>query len=282
MTFYWVYDMPTWKMVFMITAISVGVTWFGTIFVRPFLRVFFRSQQSANDLISYLLGSHGVYFGILLGLLALSAYQNFTDTDKLVSQEASRLAGLYRDVSSYPEPGRTQLCSLLRKYTRYVIDEAWPLQRQGIIPPGGVQMVSDFQDELMKFEPTTPRLEILHAQTLAQFNTFVESRRLRLHAVNTGIPAIIWYVMLIGAAVNIVLIWLLDMKLIVHLFLGGVISFFLATLIAMTVAMDNPFRGEVSIPPTAFELLYEQYMQDKSTLPSAAERDARDPIKYNS
>jgi hypothetical protein len=125
-----------------------------------------------------LLGSHGVYFGILLGLLALSAYQNFTDTDKLVSQEASRLAGLYRDVSSYPEPGRDHLCSQLRKYTRYVIDEAWPLQRQGIIPPGGVQLVSDFQDELMKFEPTTPRLEILHAQTLSQFNAFVESRRL--------------------------------------------------------------------------------------------------------
>jgi hypothetical protein len=61
-----------------------------------------------------------------------------------------------------------------------------------------------------------------------------------------------------------------------------VISFFLATLIAMTVAMDNPFRGEVSIPPTAFELLYEQYMQHQLTRPSAAERDARDPNKYNS
>jgi hypothetical protein len=51
------------------------------------------------------------------------------------------------------------------------------------------------------------------------------------------------------------------MKLIPQLFLGGITSFFLATLIALVAAMDNPFRGEVSIGPDAFQLIYDQLMK---------------------
>ena len=71
--FYWIYDMPTWTMVLMVCVIFVGATWFGVIFIRPILRVFVGRQPGLNDLVGYLLGAHGVYFGILLGLLALAA-----------------------------------------------------------------------------------------------------------------------------------------------------------------------------------------------------------------
>ena len=73
----------------------------------------------------------GVIYGLLLGLLAVATYQNHTDVEKAVSSEASSLAALYRDVTAYPEPQRTDLKNLLREYTRYVIEEAWPLQRRG-------------------------------------------------------------------------------------------------------------------------------------------------------
>jgi len=45
-------------------------------------------------------------------------------------------------VTAYPEPQRTELTTLLREYTRYVIEEAWPLQRQGLVPPGGVNLIA--------------------------------------------------------------------------------------------------------------------------------------------
>jgi hypothetical protein len=129
-----------------------------------------------------------------------------------------------------------------------------------LIPRGGTDITSQFQERLLQFEPATKGQEILHAQTLAQFNSFVETRRIRLNAVSSGIPAILWYVVAIGAAVNIVLVWLLDVKFIAHLFLGGIASLFLATLIALVAAMDCPFRGEVSIAPDAFESVYQQLL----------------------
>ena len=47
------------------------------------------------------------------------------------------------------------------------------------------------------------------------------------------------------------------MKLVPHLILSGVISFYLATLIALIAAMDNPFRGEVCVSPDPYENVYE-------------------------
>jgi hypothetical protein len=70
-----------------------------------------------------------------------------------------------------------------------------------------------------------------------------------------------WYTVAIGAVVNMLLLCLFDLRLGVHLTLGGLISFFTATMVALIALVDNPFRGEVSVPPTAFELIYDQMMK---------------------
>jgi len=258
--FYWLHDLPTWGMVLLISSVFLAITWLGTLFIRPVLRAFLRSHPDRATYVSYLLGSHGVYFGILLGLLALAAFDNFGRTQAQVAEEASQLASLYRDVDAYPEPARSELKGYLQDYTRYVIDKAWPLQRQGVIPREGTRIVSAFQRALTRFEPQTRGQEILHAEAMGQFNDFVGARRLRLNAVQGGIPAIMRCVVAIGVLTNMFLIWLLDMKLLPHLFLGGANMFFLATLIALVVAMDNPFRGEVSVSSAAYELVYQDLM----------------------
>jgi Protein of unknown function (DUF4239) len=129
-----------------------------------------------------------VIYGLLLGLLAVATYQNHSDVEKTVSSEASSLAALYRDVTAYPDPIRSELKALLRDYTRYVIDEAWPLQRKGIVPAGAVKKVAAFHARLVAFEPQTKSQEPLHETTLSQFNTFFEYRRTRLYSVTSGIP----------------------------------------------------------------------------------------------
>jgi hypothetical protein len=70
-----------------------------------------------------------------------------------------------------------------------------------------------------------------------------------------------WYTVAVGALINIFLLWLFDLRLGIHLLLGGILSFFLATMISLIVLMDHPFRGEVSVSPAAFQLVYNQLMK---------------------
>ena len=94
-----------------------------------------------------------VFYGLAVALIAVNVWQTHADVAKIVSQEASAVAALYRDVSSYPEPIRSRLQDQLRSYVQYVIHDAWPLQRKGQVPAGGVELMNRFQGTLAGFEP---------------------------------------------------------------------------------------------------------------------------------
>lgn len=259
--FYWIYDIPTWQLGALFAVLFVGVTWLGILFISPIIKLWFRSQEGLNDLVGYALGAFGVFYGLLLGLLAVATYQNAASVDDTVAREAAALAALYRDVSSYPEPIRADLQKRLQDYTRFVIEKAWPAQRRGEVPQGSVQMMDEFQRALTQFEPTTKGQEILHAETLKAYNEMVVLRRLRINAIQAGIPGVMWYVVGVGAIINTLLILCFRMRFDIHLVIGGVLSFFVGVVIFMIAAMDHPFRGEVSVVPDAFELIYTSLMK---------------------
>lgn len=254
------YEFPTQAMVVMVIGFLLVLTWAGALFVRPLARTLIRHQPGVNDIVAYLLGAHGVYFGILLGLLSVAAYGNYSATEALVTEESAKLAAVYRDSASYPEPFRTQLTDILREYTEYTINEAWPLQREGKVPAKGQTILDRFQGAMIKYEPKSRAQEILHAELFSHFNLLLEAQRKRVLAVTSAIPDILWFVVYIGAIVNILWVWLLDMKLVPQLFLGGITSFYLATLIALLGAMDKPFRGKVSVSSDPYRFLYESVM----------------------
>jgi hypothetical protein len=259
--FYWIYEIPILSVLGLFALVFVGLCWLGTITFRPFIEPWFHAQTRLNEVLGDFLQYFGVIYGLLLGLLAVATYQNHTDVEKAVAGEASSLAAFYRDVSAYPEPERTELKALIREYTRSTIEDAWPLQRKGI-DPWKVNRAAPMHARLALFEPQTKGQEALHNAALRQFNEFFEDRRTRIFSVTAGIPPIMWYTVTVGALINMVLIWMFDLRLGVHLLLGGLISFFTGTMICLIVLLDNPFRGVVGVSPHAFELIYSQMMNE--------------------
>jgi hypothetical protein len=84
--------------------------------------------------------------------------------------------------------------------------------------------------------------------------------------VTTGIPAVLWYVVLLGAGLTFGLLWMFDMRLGLQLVMGGMLAFFTGTVICLIASMDYPFRGEVSIGPEAYQEVYDDLMEGTSTL----------------
>jgi len=257
--FYWIYDYSSASIGLLFAAVFVGFTWLGTIVLRPLVRSWIHGKRTANDMVGFAFSGFSVLYGLLLGLLAVAAYQNFSSVSDLVDKEASVVASLYRDTEGFPAPIKSNLQRELREYTRFVVDKAWPQQRKGIVPTGGAETA--LANDLITFKPQDRSEEIVFAEALREFNTFLEFRRERLANVTTGIPAVLWWVVGVGAVLNIILIWLLDMEIHVHLMLGGVLALFLGIVIFLIAALDNPFRGEVSVGPDAFQLVYDNLMK---------------------
>jgi len=258
----WVYNVPAALAVGVIALIFVAICWGGIVALRPLVKSLVHREPGLNEIIGDFLQYFGVIYGLLLGLLAVATYQNLAEVDKTVGHEAAALGALYRDVSAYPEPIRSELQDEIRHYTRFVIDEAWPLQRKGIVPAGAVTKAARIHESLAGFEPQSKSQEAMHAVALRQFNTFYEYRRERLYSVTSGIPPVLWYTVGIGVLLNMLLLWLFNLRLELHLLLGGILSVFLAAMISLILLMDQPFRGEVSVSPRAFELVYDQLMKN--------------------
>jgi hypothetical protein len=259
--FYWIYDYPTWAMGLVFAAFFLAVSLGGLFLFRLGFSEWIHTEKRANEMVGFALSSFSVLYGILLGLVAVGAYQNFSTISDLVTKEGSCLAGFYRDVSAFPEPYKDKLQADLRNYTRYTIDYGWPAQRHGHVTTGSTARMTVLFNDLTAFNPTDRRSEVIFAEAFRQFNDLTEVRRARMAEVTTGIPPVLWWVVGIGAFLNVVLIWMLDMERHVHVILTAVLSLFLSVVIFLVAAMDNPFRGEVSVGPGALELVYQTYMK---------------------
>jgi Protein of unknown function (DUF4239) len=203
-----------------------------------------------------------VFYGLALALIAVNVFETYAEVSKIISQEATALAMLYRDVSGYPEPVRSQLQKELRDYVDYVIHEAWPLQQRGQIPSGGVELMNRFQSILINFEPATEGQKLLHGETLRAYNTMIQARRLRLDAVRTGLPGVMWIVILAGAAISLSASFFFkveDVRL--HGILVTLLATFIGLVIFMTFALDRPFLGDLGVRPEPYQLIYDNLMK---------------------
>jgi len=203
-----------------------------------------------------------VFYGLAVALIAVSVWQTHTDAAQTISREATALGALYREVSGYPEPVRSQLQHFLREYVDYVIHEAWPQQRHGQIPSGGVGKVNDFEAKLVTFEPATEGQKILHAETLRAYSEMIEARRLRLDAVLTGLPGVLWFVIVIGALLSLGSTFFFQVEdALLHKIQVILLALFMGLIIFMIFALDRPFRGDLGLQPDPYQLIYDQLMK---------------------
>ncbi len=171
-----------------------------------------------------------VFYGLAVALIAVSVWQTHTDAGATISGEASALGVLYRHVGGYPEPLRSK--------------------------------VKDFEAGLVTFEPATEGQKLLHAETLRAYSQMIEARRLRLDAVLTGLPGVLWFVIVIGALVSLSSTFFFqveDTRL--QRIQVVLLALFVGLIIFIIFALDRPFRGDLGLQPDAYQLIYDQLMK---------------------
>ena len=257
-----IFELPFW-----VTgpAIVAGLCLYAVVglsFVRRRILPRLRVRSEDSEFGGAMVQSVMVFYGLAVALIAVNVWQTYADVAKVVSGEATAAAALYRDVSSYPEPVRSQLQGQLRSYVDYVIHEAWPLQRKGEVPAGGVQIMNQFQAALTAFEPATEGQRALHVESLHAYNELIQSRRLRLDAAGTHLPGLLWLIIFLGALISISSSFFFKVEDArvqgIHVVL---LAAFIGLVIFMTFALDRPFEGDLGLGPEPYQLVYDQLMK---------------------
>jgi len=258
----WLYSIPAFIFFLLVILFFAGFSVLGYLLTRKRIERWLGKPPAQNEVISYYISATGVVYGITLGLIAVGVWENFIHVNTKVEEEAATLSAVYRDVNSYPEPYRGKLTSELKNYTRYVIDEAWPLQEKGIVPNDGGNFMDQFQQTLYLYEPVTEAQKIIHAACLYSFNEYIELRRLRIQSVKGGISYMIWWVVFFGGLVNLMLSWLFVVKnKALHVLMNALLGALIGALIFLIAVLDFPFRGWFRVSSEPFEITYQQLMK---------------------
>ena len=256
------FDIPLWIAGSVIIGVLCLFAVVGLFLVRRRVLPRLRIDSADSEFTGSMMQSVMVFYGLAVALIAVSVFQTYSDTSKVVTGEATALNTLYRDVTSYPDPIRAELQKELREYTDQVIHGAWPMQQRGQIPTAGLEHMSRFQAVLDKFEPTTEGQKILHGETLRAYNLLIQSRRMRLDAVGTGLPKVMWAVIIAGAFISLTSSFFFkveDMRL--HLIEVLLLALFIGLVIFMILSLDRPFRGDLGIRADPYQLVYDQLMK---------------------
>lgn len=207
----------------------VAATWVGILVCRPYARRWIHCRRSANDMIGFALASYATLYGILLGLLAVEAYQDFSSVQEINSKKALTLATLYQDLDGLPRPLRERLQAELRDYTGETLEMHWSDTTARPTSVGASPRLRTILSQLFAFQPTTKGEELVQAMGVQRVNTPIEQRRTLLASAGGSIPEALWWVVGLGAALFMLLMCLFDMEPHVHFVLGGALAIFLGS-----------------------------------------------------
>jgi Protein of unknown function (DUF4239) len=251
----WLYQIPPFLLGVLVVGLFLLLAVAGLRLTRGWRR---KLAGTENEFANYYLATIAVMYAVLLGLIAVASWENYSDVEDVVSQEAIAAAGLYQAVELYPPAHRERMRQLLRQYVSHVVSEEWPAQRRGVVPKAHAQLVRRIARDFSSFQPADLGQQAAYTESLGQLRELLAYRRMRLDSVESNLPGLMWFVVLAGAAITLGMtffFWSEESAL--HRFLNAALAVTLGLMIFMIFSLDRPLVGSVSVEPSAFQEVLE-------------------------
>lgn len=196
----------------------------------------------------------GAIFGLLLGLIAVSLWQDFKHLQEKTIEEASHIGFIYKEAERFPTPEGDTLQLLTENYLDAIIQYGWPDMTLGKESAATKKAFHELGMYTMNIKTNDSGEEYVKQDILDRLIKLYRSRRERLHYASTPrIPDKIWIVLLIGVAITISITFLFPIKdirskTLLTLSYSGMIGL----IIFLMTCLNYPFRGTIRIHPDAY------------------------------
>jgi lysylphosphatidylglycerol synthetase-like protein (DUF2156 family) len=201
-------------------------------------------REEHNNVAGFIYAVLGVAYAVLLAFMLIAVWQDYNTAQTNVESEAHELAGVYFLASQLPEPQRTRLQDLARTYARVVVEEEWPMMKQGETSPRADSLLRQLRLKLLEFDPHTKGEQVLYERGLTQVHDAVDARRSRLLQVREGIPNLLWVVLVVGGVITVSFTYLFGLKSNrTHALMVAALTLVICAILFTIGEFNNPFSG---------------------------------------
>ena len=206
-----------------------------------------------NDSVSVYIGIVSIYIGVSLAFIIADEWQRFRESSNAMSVEASSLGLLYDTLDSMPNT--TEQRFLLRQYINYIIYIEFPSLENGIIPEEAPCVIDRLSRSIYNYIPPDTRSYALFTQAISLLSQSLELRTDRLRSSLTGIQQELWWVLVPGIFIVIIMSWFIKGTFMYKIIMTTFIAIASALLLFLAVALNYQFRGDFGLAPDAFKLV---------------------------
>jgi hypothetical protein len=247
----WIYSHPTWLWGSIVVALSVAAACSGLFVFHRLVPMNLRKAH--NDLAGFTLAIVSVLYAVLLAFIAIATWESFSKASDIVENESDFAGGMYLDTQGLPGPKGAEIRDEIARYVSVVIDDEWPIQRTGRTPEQGWRPLRELATSIATIHPQSLGESVIEAELLRSWNQLYLARSSRLSAVEGHVPAVIWWIVFFGAAITTGYTYFFGSEhLGIHMALTATVAATLALVVVLIIALDWPFRGEISVGPDPF------------------------------
>ena len=229
----------------------VGLAIGGMFLVRR--SVTLSTLESHNQVAGFIYSVVGVVYAVLLAFIAIVVWQQHTQVQTQIEQEANQLGDLYRNAQVFPEEVRTRLQSQIRAYGRIVLEKEWPAMAKGETSVDAWAAYNQLWRAYQQVEARNDHERLWYSKSLDQLDQLGDYRRLRVLSNRAAVPALMWVVLLATGIITIGFSFFFgttnsSAQALMIAALSATIGFVLF----LIWALNHPFAGLIRVEPVAF------------------------------
>ena len=210
-------------------------------------------NDSTNGVVGGYLSIVAVPVGVVLAFIVASAWATFSDAQVKENEEATKLLLLFNVVQELPNTEDIQ--QEIIKYTSFIITDEFPLMRVGVQSTDGLALILELGNMIYAFNPEGEKQSVLYAEMVEMYEEIISLRIIRMGYAVFGLAPELWWVLLLGVIIVIVVSYFLYIKsLVLQAIMVGFVAAVFASMLFLIVALNYPYRGDFALDELPFEI----------------------------
>lgn len=204
-----------------------------------------------HDVSGFVFANLGVLYSVLLGFTVVNVQARFDKIAENSRIEAASIAELYREAQVFPNAADLQ--TALKAYIKSILEEEWEVLYSGKAHPKTEKLLNDVWNAYYKVDISTPREQILYAESIRKLGDSVSARLSRLLGGEESLGDEMWTMLLLGGILIVAFMCMFTFEALwLHLLLAFLLAASIAFPLFLIYTLDTAFSGSIRIEPEAF------------------------------
>jgi hypothetical protein len=207
-----------------------------------------------HEVAGYMLSIVGTLYSVLLGLIVVDTQAKYTEAKSMTQKEADSCLDMFHLSYTMPMKPRRELHTELIDYLRVMNTDEWDSISNGVFNEHAAAPFRAIWWTLDDYEPVTNKQTEAYSKMLDVMQDLTDGRRYRLQRSRTGLPSVLWGVLIAGGVLTVLFTYLFEVEdARAHVTMTALVSLALSLNLLLIALFNNPYKGHLRISNYPFQ-----------------------------